>query len=284
MEKKEILNLQIEALLNRMNVLKMLHNIGSGHIGGAYSCAEILTYLYFSRMHVNRQEPEAANRDRLILSKGHASAMLYSVLSRKGFFPEEELLTFRAIDSRLQGHPALGKTPGVDMSTGALGHGLSIGLGMSLASKTAPTQFWIYVIVGEGCLNEGQTWEAAMAAAKYKPEKLVLLIDYNGVQLDGTSDDIMPLGSLRDKFEAFGWHVSDELYDGHNFDSIESSFTWLDSLKKGPSVLIYKTTKGKGVDFMENTNKWHGAPVTDNDYQKALPQLEAKLKKLEGEI
>ncbi len=265
----------------RIDVLDLLHEKGTGHWGGASSVADILTYLYFERMNLRPDEPEWPQRDRLVLSKGHASAMLYTVLANRGYFPTEEVKTFRDIDSRLQGHPCMNKTPGVEMSTGALGHGVSVGLGMALASRLSGLDYWTYVIVGEGCLNEGEAWEGIMAAAKFRPERLALIVDYNKVQLDGKADEIMPLDPLADKFTSFGWRVAPELYDGHDQDSIRSAFAWLDSEKAGPSVMIFNTVKGKGVSFMEHNHKWHGAPVDDETYAKARPELEAGLANLE---
>jgi len=266
----------------RIEVLDVLHEKGTGHWGGAASVADILTHLYFDKMNIKPEDPKWEDRDRLVLSKGHASTMLYAVLAGKGYFPKEWLKTFRDLNSRLQGHPCMNETPGVDMSTGALGHGVSVGLGMALAGQLAGKDFKTYVIVGEGCLDEGTTWEGIMGAAKFKPKNLVLLVDYNKVQLDGTSDQIMPLGPLSEKFESFGWRVAPRSYDGHNHDEIAEAFQWLDSEEAGPSVIIFDTIKGKGVKSMENTNKWHGAPVTDDVYAIARPELEAGLAALEA--
>lgn len=269
--------LQVTAQELRIDVIKTLHAKGTGHWGGSSSVAEILTALYFERMKIRPEEPGWPDRDRLVLSKGHAAPMLYAVLEKRGYFAKGTLQTLRDINSSLQGHPCMNKTPGIDFSTGALGHGLSAGLGMSLASERSPGRFWTYVIAGEGCLNEGQTWEAVMAAAKFKPSRLVLLIDFNKVQLDGMSDDIMPLDPLPSKFRAFNWNVPDTVYDGHDIESIRESFRWLDSQKNGPNVIIYKTVKGKGVSFMENRHIWHGSPIKDSHLAEALPQLEKEL-------
>ena len=266
----------------RIEVLDVLHQKGTGHWGGASSVADILTHLYFKRMNIRPEQPDWRERDRVVLSKGHASAMLYSVLARREYFCSDEVSTFRDIDSRLQGHPCMNKTPGVEMSTGALGHGISVGLGMSLASELSGDNFWTYVIVGEGCLNEGESWEGIMSAAKFKPKRLVLLVDYNKVQLDGNADDIMPLDPLDEKFRSFGWRVAPEIYDGHDHDAISSAFSWLDSEAAGPSAIIFRTHKGKGVSFMEDNHKWHGAPVDDETYAKALPELKAGLAKMEA--
>ncbi len=282
-EKKALTNKELHALAQqfRIDVMETLNSKGTGHWGGSSSVADILTYLYFKQMNINPEQPDWADRDRLILSKGHASPMLYAVLEKRGYLPEGSLSSFRDINSTLQGHPCMNKTPGVEMSTGALGHGLSVGLGMSLMAARSANPFKTYVIVGEGCLNEGQSWEAIMAAGKFTPENLVLLIDYNKVQLDGFSEDIMPLDPLADKFKAFNWNVAHRSYNGHDMDEIEASFEWLKTQSKGPSVIIYNTTKGKGVDFTENTNTWHGAPVSDDHLKAALPQLKADLDKWE---
>lgn len=267
----------------RIEVLDVLHSKGTGHWGGASSVADILTFLYFNRMNIQPEQPDWPERDRLVLSKGHASAMLYTVLAHRGYFPVEEVRTFRDIDSRMQGHPCMNKTPGVEMSTGALGHGLSVGLGMALASELSGGDWWTYVVVGEGCLNEGQTWEAVMAAAKFRPKRLALLVDHNKVQLDGNEDTIMPLGTLADRFSSFGWRTPESSFDGHDPASIAASFDWLDSLDEGPAVMIYDTVKGKGVSFMENNHKWHGAPVTDDILASARPELEKGLKRMGGD-
>ena len=261
----------------RLEMIDILHDKQTGHWGGASSACELVTALYFHRMKVYPNQPQAADRDRFVLSKGHASLLLYTVLAHRGYFDPVLLPTFRSIDSLLQGHPCMNKTPGVDMSTGALGHGLSVGTGMALAARLSGTGFRTYVMVGEGCLNEGQSWEAIMTAAKYKPEGLVLMVDYNGVQLDGTSEDIMPIAPLADKFRAFGWNLPGEIYDGHDMGAIFRSFDELDKVPAWPKALIYRTVKGKGVSFMEGKNTWHGSPVDDDSWGKARPELKAAL-------
>lgn len=259
----------------RIEILDVLHRKQTGHWGGASSACEIVTALYFHRMKVDPRDPGAVCRDRFVLSKGHASMLLYTVLANRGYFDPSELSTFRDIDSRLQGHPCMNKTPGVDMSTGALGHGLSVGVGMALASRLSGSGYSTYVMVGEGCLNEGQSWEAIMSAAKFRPEGLHLLVDYNRVQLDGTSDAIMPLDPLEDKFRAFGWKVAGKRYKGNDMASVFSSFGDLDAMEGWPKVAIYDTVKGRGVSFMEGKNTWHGAPVDDGSYATARPELVA---------
>ena len=268
----------------RLEMFDVLHSRGTGHWGGASSAAEITTSLYFNRMNVNPSDPAWEDRDRFILSKGHASMNLYTILAYKGFFPPEDLPGFRTLGSYLQGHPSMKKTPGVDMSTGALGHGLSIGMGMALAARLSGKKYWTYVLSGEGCLNEGQTWEAAMAAAKYRPERLVYMIDYNGVQLDGTSDDIMPLNPLAEKFKAFGWNVAPKLYDGNDTKALLESYDWMDSDDVWPKAVIYTTVKGKGVSFMEGKSAWHGAPIDIDSYTKGRPELVADIEKKEAAL
>lgn len=268
----------------RLEMFDVLHSRGTGHWGGASSAAEITTSLYFNRMSVDPSNPAWEDRDRFILSKGHASMNLYTILAYKGFFSPEDLPGFRTLGSHLQGHPSMKKTPGVDMSTGALGHGLSIGVGMALAARLSGKKHWTYVLSGEGCLNEGQTWEAAMMAAKYRPERLVYMIDYNGVQLDGTSNDIMPLNPLADKFKAFGWNVAPKLYDGHDMNSLLESYDWMDSDDVWPKAVIYQTVKGKGVSFMEGKSAWHGAPIDVDSYAKGRPELLADIEKKEAAL
>ena len=268
----------------RTVMFDVLHQKGTVHWGGAASSAELMTCLYFNRLSIKTDEPRWEDRDRVILSKGHASINLYTMLAHRGFFPVEELSTFRELNSRLQGHPCMNKTPGVDMSTGALGHGLSIGLGMALAAKLAKKTYWTYVISGEGCLNEGQTWEAMMSGAKFKSERFVLMIDYNKVQLDGTEEQIMPLGPLSEKLSSFGWHVAPRAYDGHDTQEILDSFTWMDSSDEWPKAVIYNTTKGKGVSFTEGKNTWHGAVIDDSSYAKGIEELVADLKKKEAAL
>jgi transketolase len=261
--------------------LDTLHARGTGHWGGAASAAELLVALYFDAMNIHPEEPAWPDRDRLVLSKGHASCMLYTVLAHRGYFPPAELATFRQIDSRLQGHPCMRKTPGVEMSTGSLGHGLSVGLGMALAARRLGKSWWTYVLMGDGDLNEGQTWEAVMAAAKFKPERLVALIDYNKVQLDGPSDQIMPMDPLPEKFRAFNWNVAPVSYDGHNAAAVLESFDWVKRQRQWPVAVIYQTHKGRGVSFMEDNAHWHGAVIDDATHARARQELLATLRQLE---
>jgi transketolase len=268
----------------RIRVLDILHQKGTGHWGGASSAAELLVALYFEILGVRPEEPLWPGRDRLVVSKGHASCMLYTVLAHRGFFPVEELDTFRQLNSRLQGHPCMLTTPGVDMSTGSLGHGLSVGLGMALAARVLRKEWWSYVLVGDGDLNEGQTWEAIMAAAKFRPQRLVALVDYNKVQLDGPSDEIMPMDPLPDKFRAFRWNVAPTLYDGHAMEDVLASFDWIREQREWPVAVIYRTHKGRGVSFMEDDAYWHGAVIDDATHAKARAELVATLAGLEARL
>jgi transketolase len=281
---KKAAMLQYQAQYLRLITLNILHDKGTGHWGGAASSAEVMTALYFHLMNIKPEDPTFSGRDRFVLSKGHASTMLYAVLAHRGYFPVEELSTFRDLNSRLQGHPCMNETPGVDMSTGALGHGISVGLGMALASRVKKQPYWSYVMVGEGCLDEGQSWEAMLASAKFKPERLVVLVDSNGVQLDGRSDTVMPLEPLADKFKAFRWNIAPKPYDGHDVKDILGSFDWIKKQTTWPVAVIYRTIKGKGVSFMEDTHAWHGAPVGDDEYDKARPELLSTLKELEAKL
>ncbi|MDR2864859.1 MAG: transketolase [Spirochaetaceae bacterium] len=268
----------------RLSIFDVLHERGTGHWGGASSAAEIVTALYFNRLKIDPKKAQWEDRDRFVLSKGHASLNFYTILAHRGFFPVDELSKFRTFGSILQGHPSMKLVPGVDISTGALGHGLSVAAGMSLAARISGKKYWTYVLSGEGCLDEGSTWEAILFAAKYKPRGLVYLVDYNKVQLDGFSQDILPLDPLPDKFKAFGWNVAPQNYNGHDTGDILKSFEWLDKDDIWPKVIIYNTVKGKGVSFTENSNKWHGAPIDDASYEKGRPELSADLETKEAAL
>jgi transketolase len=281
---RKITQMQYLAQRFRVTVLDLLHQVGTGHWGGASSAAELLTALYFHRLNIRPEQPHWPERDRLVISKGHASCMIYTVLAYRGFLPVEELVTFRQLNSRLQGHPCMKTTPGVDMSTGSLGHGMSVALGMALAARLRRSSYWTYVLLGDGDLNEGQTWEAVMAAAKFKPERLVAFVDYNKIQLDGPSDRIMPMDPLKDKFRAFNWNVAPRIYDGHDVAAILDSYDWLSRQTDWPVALIYNTVKGRGVSFMESNAYWHGAPVDDSSYSKARRELLESLQRLEQQL
>lgn len=265
----------------RITVLDILHEKGTGHWGGASSAAELLAALYFDTLNVRPEDPTWPDRDRFVLSKGHASCMLYTVLAHRGYFPVDELRTFRDLGSRLQGHPCMLTTPGVEMSTGSLGHGASVALGMALAARLRGASYWTYVLLGDGDLNEGQTWEAIMAAAKFRPERLVALVDYNKVQLDGPSALIMPMDPLPEKLRAFNWRVAPTFYDGNDAAEVLDSFDWVRCQGVGPLAVIYRTHKGRGVSFMEDNAAWHGAVIDDETYARARPELLRTLAALE---
>jgi transketolase len=274
---KKAAMLQYLAQEFRITVLDILHSRGTGHWGGAASAAELLVALYFDTLNIQPGDPRWPDRDRLVVSKGHASCMLYTVLANRGYFPPEELMTFRQLDGRLQGHPCMTSTPGVEMSTGSLGHGTSVALGMALAARLLGKNYWSYVLLGDGDLNEGQTWEAIMAAAKFQPPRLVALIDYNKVQLDGPSDVIMPMDPLPDKLRAFNWNVAPAAYDGNDAAAVLQSLDWVRAQTQWPVAVIYQTRKGRGVSFMENSAYWHGAVVDEDTYVRASAELRQTL-------
>ncbi|MTI60046.1 MAG: transketolase [Firmicutes bacterium] len=254
----------------RQDILKMIYTAKKGHPGGSFSAAEIVTSLYFSIMNIDPSNPDMPDRDRFILSKGHACPVWYANLARRGFFELEHLATLRQTHSILQGHPVMTKTPGVDINTGSLGNGLSLGLGMALASKNNGHDYNVYVVMGDGEIQEGMIWEAAMAAGHFKPKNLFAIIDYNGLQNDGKVKDIMGLEPLTDKWISFGWHVRE--IDGHDINDILNGFEWMHKVG-GPAVLIAHTQKGKGVSFMENIVEWHGKTPSDKEYKLAMEEL-----------
>ena len=255
----------------RIDVLTTLHAKQTGHPGGSLSVCEILTTLYFAQMNVDPKDPQKADRDRLVLCKGHAAPMLYRVLAEKGFFPVEEMGTLRDFETRLQGHPCMKDTPGVDMSTGPLGVGLSTAVGMALAARldNAPTR--VYAVLGDGEINEGTVWEACMSASKYKVDNLCAILDWNGVQLDGTAEDIMPMGDIKAKFDSFGFHCIE--CDGHDIEALYNAFEEAKTVKGMPTIVLAHTVKGKGVSFMEGKNTWHGKAIGDEDFAKAMEEL-----------
>ncbi len=255
----------------RKDLIEVLHERQTGHPGGSLSVCEILTVLLFEEMRVDPDHPDRVDRDRLILSKGHAAPMLYRVLAERGFFPVEEFHTLRKLNSRLQGHPFLLDTPGVDMTSGPLGLGLSVGLGAAIGLKKQGLSNRVYVVLGDGELNEGTVWEAVMSASKFHPENLTTIVDYNGVQLDGPTSVIMPEGDLKAKFEAFGWQVL--TCDGHNVADLYDSLQKAKTITGKPVVIIAKTVKGKGVSFMEGQNAWHGKAIDDAHYEIAISEL-----------
>lgn len=256
----------------RIDVLTALHEKQTGHPGGSLSVCEILTALYFYGLkNVDPAHPSSKNRDRLVLSKGHAAPMLYRILAEKGFFPKEELHTLRDFETRLQGHPCMTTTPGVELSSGPLGIGLSAALGMALSLGLDQSDARVYAVLGDGELNEGTIWEACMAASKYKADNLCAILDWNGVQLDGTAATIMPMGDIRAKFTAFGWNCIE--CDGHDVAALCAALDEAATVKGLPTVILAHTVKGKGVSFMEGQNKWHGQPVDDVSYMKAMEEL-----------
>ncbi len=276
-EKKQ---LQITACKIRMGVIESTYGAKAGHPGGSLSAAEIYTYLYFKEMNIDPKNPKWADRDRFVLSKGHTTPGLYSTLAHRGFFPVEDLPTFRHIDSYLQGHPNMNTFPGVDMSTGSLGQGVSVATGMALGAKKAGKSCRVYSLLGDGEIQEGQVWEAAMAAAHYKLDNLCIVIDNNGLQIDGNIADVMSPYPIVDKFQSFGFHVI--AIDGHDFDQIEAAFNEAKTVKGQPTAIVIKSVKGKGVSFMENNAGWHGKAPNDAEYAQAMSELKAQLAELEA--
>ena len=258
----------------RIGVIDGVHAAKAGHPGGSLSIAEILTYLYFKEMNINPENPKDPKRDRFVLSKGHAAPALYATLALRGFFPVDELITLRQIGSRLQGHPDMKNIPGVDMSTGSLGQGISTAVGMALSSKHFGDNYNVYTILGDGEIEEGQVWEAAMFASNKNLSNLTAFIDLNNLQIDGTIDEVNSAKPVDKKFEAFGWHVI--AIDGHDFDAIEAALAEAKTIDK-PVAIIANTTKGKGVSFMENAVGWHGTAPNDEQYAVAIEELTAAL-------
>jgi len=258
----------------RVDLIKLLHGIQTGHPGGSLSVCEILAALYFEAASVDPKNPKWAGRDRIILTKGHAAPMLYFMLAEKGFFPKEDLACLRQMGSHLQGHPCAKATPGVEISSGPLGVGLSAAVGMALSLRLDKNPATVYAILGDGELNEGTVWEACMSAAKFKLDNLVAIVDVNRVQLDGTCDDIMPMGDLRAKFEAFGFEVL--ACDGHDIVALCDTMAKAKTVSGKPCVILADTVKGKGVSFMEGQNAWHGAPIGKEHLETAMNDLGGK--------
>ncbi len=257
----------------RKNIIKQVYEAKSGHPGGSLSCADILTVLYFNQMNVSEKEPEDSARDRFVLSKGHCSPALYATLAEKGFFPKEELTTFRKIHSKLQGHPDKNKMPGVDMTTGSLGQGLSVANGMALSSKLNHDGYRVYCLLGDGEIEEGQIWEAAMTSSKYNLDNLCAILDYNGLQIDGKVEEVKGLDNIEGKWKSFGFNTI--VVDGHNIEQLIDAFETAKMTKGKPSIIIAKTIKGKGVSFMENKAEWHGKAPKEEEYKLAMEELEA---------
>ncbi len=255
----------------RINIVKMVYNAKSGHPGGSLSCADILTVLYFSQMNINPQEPNSMERDRLVLSKGHCSPALYSTLARRGYFSEEDLKLFRKLNSNLQGHPDMNKVPGVDMTSGSLGQGLSIANGMALSSKMDKKGYRVYCILGDGEIEEGQVWEACMTSSKYNLDNLCVIVDNNNLQIDGDIHTVKGLNKIEEKFESFGFKAI--TVDGNNIEQLIDAFDRAKMTKGVPTAIIAKTIKGKGVSFMENNASWHGKAPNEEEYIQAISEL-----------
>ena len=280
MTSSEMKQLRITACKVRMGVIEATHGAKAGHPGGSLSAADLFTYLYFKEMNVDPKNPKWADRDRFVLSKGHTAPGLYSALALRGFFPVEDLPTLRHIDSYLQGHPNMNTVPGVDMSTGSLGQGISCAVGMALGGKHQGKAFRVYTLIGDGEIQEGQVWEACMSADHYKLDNLCVIVDNNGLQIDGEVAKVMSPYPIDEKLKAFGFHV--EVIDGHDLDAIEAAMNTARATKGKPTAIVMKTTKGKGVSFMENNAGWHGKAPNDEQYAQARAELEAKLAELEG--
>ena len=257
----------------RKGILTGVHAARSGHPGGSLSAADILTYLYFEEMDVDPENPRDPKRDRLVLSKGHAAPGLYATLAERGFFPKAELETLRHVGSRLQGHPNMNDTPGVDMSTGSLGQGVSTAVGMAWAARHWNETYRVYAVLGDGELEEGQVWEAAMLAGNQGLDNLCAVVDHNGLQIDGTIEEVNSAMPIAGKFRAFGWHVV-EVADGSDFDQLRDAFAEARETKGAPTCIVCETVKGKGVSFMENQVGWHGKAPDDEQYEQAMAELE----------
>lgn len=272
--------LKIKACKARMGIIEGVFNAKSGHPGGSLSCVDIITYLYFHHMNIDPQNPKAEDRDRFVLSKGHAAPALYSVLALKGFFPVEQLKTLRKSDSMLQGHPSIKYTPGVDMCTGSLGQGISAACGMSLGAKLGGKNYRVYTILGDGEIQEGQVWEAAMFASAKGLDNLVAVVDNNGLQIDGKVSEVNSPYPIAEKFKAFGWNVIEIC--AHSFDEIDAAFNAAAEFKGKPSAIIAGSVKGKGVSFMEDQVSWHGTAPNAEQYEQAMNELSQALAELEA--
>ena len=272
--------LQIFATKVRMGIIESTHGAKAGHPGGSLSAADMFTYLYCKELNVDPKNPKWEDRDRFVLSKGHTAPGLYAALANRGFFPVEDLPTLRHIDSYLQGHPNMHTVPGVDMSTGSLGQGISVAVGMALGAKHQNKDFRVYTLLGDGEIQEGQVWEACMAAAHYNLDNLVVIVDNNGLQIDGDIAEVMSPYPIFDKLVAFGFHTI--AIDGHDFDAIESALNEAKTVKGQPTAILMSTTKGKDVSYMENDAGWHGKAPNDAEYEVAMTELKAILSELEG--
>lgn len=277
-EKKE---LQILACKVRMGIIEGTHSAKAGHPGGSLSAAELFTYLYFKELNVDPKNPQWEDRDRFVLSKGHTAPGLYAALAHRGFFPAEDLITLRHLGSYLQGHPNMRTVPGVDMSTGSLGQGISVAAGMALSAKLQKKDYRVYTLLGDGEIQEGQVWEACMLASHYKLDNLCVIVDNNGLQIDGDISKVMSPYPITNKLEAFGFHV--QTIDAHDFDQIEAALNMARTIKGQPCAIVMKSTKGKGVSYMENDAGWHGKAPNDAEFEIAMAELKAALAELEGQ-
>ncbi len=284
MTKQEVLQLKLTATRVRMGIIEATHGAKSGHPGGSLSVAEVLTYLYFREMNIDPQNPQDPERDRFVLSKGHAAPALYAALAERGFFPVQDLLMLRHLGSYLQGHPNMHTVPGVDMSTGSLGQGVSAACGMALAAKLKNPDINVYTLLGDGELQEGECWEAFMFASHYKLDNLCIMIDVNGLQIDGPTKSVMNIEPLDEKMDAFGFNTI--VCNGNSFADLEQAFILLDRAHGSgkPTCLLLHTTKGLGVSFMENALEWHGKGPNDDEYQQAMAELRATYELLEKEV
>ncbi len=282
MDKKRVRELEVTAMKIRKNALTGIYHASSGHPGGSLSIADVLSVLYFEIMNVDPKNPKDENRDRFVLSKGHCAPALYGALAERGFFPVSDCSTLRKIDSYLQGHPDMKAIPGVDMSTGSLGQGISAANGIALAGKLDKKDYHVYTILGDGELQEGQVWEATMFAAHYHLDNLTAFVDLNGLQIDGKITDVMSPLPVDEKFKAFNWHVIN--VNGHNVEELYNAICEAKTVKEKPSVIIMKTIKGKGISYMENEASWHGTAPKEDDYIKGLAEIDAKIKELEGAL
>ncbi|NLY17952.1 MAG: transketolase [Clostridiaceae bacterium] len=279
MEQKEILQLKRTAANIRKGIINATCAAGSGHPGGSLSITDVMTYLYFKGMNIDVKNPKMPNRDRFVMSKGHCAPALYSTLAERGFFPKEDLITLRKTDSYLEGHPNMSTVPGVDMSTGSLAHGISVAVGMALAGKMDKMSYRVFVGMGDGELEEGQVWEASMAAAHYKLDNLICFVDYNGLQIDGKITEVMNPEPIADKFVAFGLYV--QSIDAHDFNQIEEAVENAKKQKGKPNMIVCHSIKGKGVSFMENQAGWHGVAPKPDERDRALAELDEYIASLE---
>ena len=274
-EVMDIKSLEKTAAEIRCGIIKAIHNAGSGHPGGSLSAADIVTALYFDEMNVDPKDPKMKGRDKFILSKGHAGPVQYSALAVKGYYPMEDFMTLRKLGSKFQGHPDMHKVPGIEMSTGSLGQGISAAGGMALANKLDNDPGRIYVLLGDGEIQEGIVWEALMSAAHYKLDNMVAILDHNGLQIDGKNEDVMTVAPVVEKFQAFGWNVIQ--IDGHDFEQILDAFKQARACKGKPTMIVAETIKGKGVSFMENNAGWHGKAPDEEQTKQAIAELRGEL-------